>query len=291
MEWTCPRSSTCNKFDSHKRLEGDGTHLLRHSILVDFMEHGGTTVKASFILGDMLFDVDNLVFLYEWSCCLAIPVCMLPVPYSPYLVLSDFRQFSKMKHLWGSSQRQQRWGEWEILEKTCRPAASSGIIPTCKNMRATSPGIEPGSAWCDASSLTTRPPPISPRGHGDWAISTLASHQGKSGSIPGRVTGFSQVGIVPDDAVGRGGGVFSGIARFPAPSFQRRSISMGWYAHDPMLVQASTSGRRYWHVVKATLTRENPDDTMQTYRTKKNVYKMPKMTPYAIDIFRDRGNS
>ncbi|KAJ8867352.1 hypothetical protein PR048_031153 [Dryococelus australis] len=32
---------------------------------------------------------------------------------------------------------------------------------------------------------------------------------------PGRVTGFSQVGIVPDDAVGRQ--VFSGISRFPRP--------------------------------------------------------------------------
>ncbi|KAJ8866691.1 hypothetical protein PR048_032552 [Dryococelus australis] len=44
---------------------------------------------------------------------------------------------------------------------------------------------------------------------------TLASHQGEQGSIPGRVTGFSQVGIVTDDAVGRR--VFSGISRFPRP--------------------------------------------------------------------------
>ncbi|KAJ8898523.1 hypothetical protein PR048_003883 [Dryococelus australis] len=34
-------------------------------------------------------------------------------------------------------------------------------------------------------------------------VSTLASHQGEPGSIPGRVTGFSRVGIVPDDAVGQ----------------------------------------------------------------------------------------
>ncbi|KAJ8866059.1 hypothetical protein PR048_033583 [Dryococelus australis] len=47
------------------------------------------------------------------------------------------------------------------------------------------------------------------------AISTLASHQGEPGSIPDRITGFSQVGIVPDDAVGRR--VFSGISRFPHP--------------------------------------------------------------------------
>ncbi|KAJ8869507.1 hypothetical protein PR048_028498 [Dryococelus australis] len=42
-----------------------------------------------------------------------------------------------------------------------------------------------------------------PTGWGGRVIILLASHQGKPGSIPGRVTGFSQVGIVPDDAVGR----------------------------------------------------------------------------------------
>ncbi|KAJ8894224.1 hypothetical protein PR048_006836 [Dryococelus australis] len=45
------------------------------------------------------------------------------------------------------------------------------------------------------------------------SISTLTSHPGEPGPIPGRATGFSQVGIVPDDAVGRR--VFSGISRFP----------------------------------------------------------------------------
>ncbi|KAJ8870305.1 hypothetical protein PR048_029326 [Dryococelus australis] len=49
---------------------------------------------------------------------------------------------------------------------------------------------------------------------------TLSSHQGELGSIPGRVTGFSQVGIVPDDAIGRR--VFSGISL--PPSFRQRSI-------------------------------------------------------------------
>ncbi|KAJ8870398.1 hypothetical protein PR048_029419 [Dryococelus australis] len=39
------------------------------------------------------------------------------------------------------------------------------------------------------------------------------SHHGDPSSIPGRVTGFSHVGIVPDDAVGRW--IFSGISRFP----------------------------------------------------------------------------
>ncbi|KAJ8872090.1 hypothetical protein PR048_025691 [Dryococelus australis] len=39
--------------------------------------------------------------------------------------------------------------------------------------------------------------------------------QGEPGSIPGQVTGFSHVGIVPDDAIGRG--VFSGISCLPHP--------------------------------------------------------------------------
>ncbi|KAJ8878707.1 hypothetical protein PR048_019292 [Dryococelus australis] len=48
----------------------------------------------------------------------------------------------------------------------------------------------------------------------DWSIILITSHQGEPGSIPGRVTpGFSQVGIVPDDAAGRR--VFTGIPRFP----------------------------------------------------------------------------
>ncbi|KAJ8880938.1 hypothetical protein PR048_017411 [Dryococelus australis] len=42
----------------------------------------------------------------------------------------------------------------------------------------------------------------------------LASHQGEPGSIPSRVTGFSHVGIVPDNAAG--GLVFLVISRSPA---------------------------------------------------------------------------
>ncbi|KAJ8868745.1 hypothetical protein PR048_030285 [Dryococelus australis] len=49
-------------------------------------------------------------------------------------------------------------------------------------------------------------------------ISTLASHHGEPGSIPSRITGFSQEGIVPDDAVGRR------VPVSPTPSFRRRSI-------------------------------------------------------------------
>ncbi|KAJ8867542.1 hypothetical protein PR048_031344 [Dryococelus australis] len=38
-------------------------------------------------------------------------------------------------------------GKREIPEKTRRPTALSGTIPTCKNP-VTQPGIEPGSSWC-----------------------------------------------------------------------------------------------------------------------------------------------
>ncbi|KAJ8879354.1 hypothetical protein PR048_019962 [Dryococelus australis] len=45
----------------------------------------------------------------------------------------------------------------EIPEKTRRPAASSGTIPTCENP-VTRPGIEPGSPWWEASVLIAQPP-------------------------------------------------------------------------------------------------------------------------------------
>ncbi|KAJ8869495.1 hypothetical protein PR048_028486 [Dryococelus australis] len=44
---------------------------------------------------------------------------------------------------------------------------------------------------------------------------TLASHQGEPGSIPGRVTGPSQMGIMPDDAVGRGSSRGSPVSPLP----------------------------------------------------------------------------
>ncbi|KAJ8876874.1 hypothetical protein PR048_021322 [Dryococelus australis] len=44
-----------------------------------------------------------------------------------------------------------------IPEKTRRPTASSGTIPTCEGP-VTLPGIEPGSPWWEASELSARPP-------------------------------------------------------------------------------------------------------------------------------------
>ncbi|KAJ8866215.1 hypothetical protein PR048_032058 [Dryococelus australis] len=55
-----------------------------------------------------------------------------------------------------------------------------------------------------------------PRGHGGSAVRLLASRYGEPDLIPGRgQSGFTQVGIVPDDAAGRR--VFLGISRFPCP--------------------------------------------------------------------------
>ncbi|KAJ8897513.1 hypothetical protein PR048_002860 [Dryococelus australis] len=53
------------------------------------------------------------------------------------------------------------------------------------------------------------------RGRGGRPVNLLASHQGKPGSIPSRVTGFSHVEIVPDDVVRRR--AFSGISYFLRP--------------------------------------------------------------------------
>ncbi|KAJ8870298.1 hypothetical protein PR048_029319, partial [Dryococelus australis] len=83
--------------------------------------------------------------------------------------------------------------------------------------------IRPGSKWHDlvdqichrVTKLATLILFLAVKEFQPSTISTLASHQGEPGSIPGRVTGLSQVGIVPDDAAGRR--AFSGISRFPRP--------------------------------------------------------------------------
>ncbi|KAJ8870162.1 hypothetical protein PR048_029175 [Dryococelus australis] len=48
-------------------------------------------------------------------------------------------------------------GKRETPEKTRRPMASSGTIPTCENP-VTRPGIEPGLPWWEASRLAAQPP-------------------------------------------------------------------------------------------------------------------------------------
>ncbi|KAJ8870094.1 hypothetical protein PR048_029106 [Dryococelus australis] len=49
-------------------------------------------------------------------------------------------------------------GKPEIPEKTHRPAASFGKIPTCETQGVTWPGIEPRSPWLEASRITAQLP-------------------------------------------------------------------------------------------------------------------------------------
>ncbi|KAJ8865870.1 hypothetical protein PR048_033393 [Dryococelus australis] len=79
--------------------------------------------------------------------------------------------------------------------------------------RSVSQGVS-DRVWCNDSRITKSS--NRKQGHGGCLVSLLASHQGEPGSTPGRVSGFSYVGIVPDDAAGQR--VFSGISRFPRPS-------------------------------------------------------------------------
>ncbi|KAJ8877522.1 hypothetical protein PR048_021977 [Dryococelus australis] len=109
-------------------------------------------------------------------------------------------------------------GRGELSEKTRRSAASSGTIPTYENPGATPPGIDPASRRWEASSLTTTPP----RPQRAWATVAVrldCSHPTMANRVQSTAgySGFSQVGIVPDDAAGRQ--VFSGISHFPRPSF------------------------------------------------------------------------
>ncbi|KAJ8874047.1 hypothetical protein PR048_024887 [Dryococelus australis] len=45
-------------------------------------------------------------------------------------------------------------------KKKTRPVSSPGTIPTCENPEVARPGIEPGSLWWKASSLTAQPPQL-----------------------------------------------------------------------------------------------------------------------------------
>ncbi|KAJ8873757.1 hypothetical protein PR048_024591 [Dryococelus australis] len=69
-------------------------------------------------------------------------------------------------------------GKRDISEKTRRPAASSGTIPTCDNPGVTPLGIEPGSLWWEASSLTTTPPRL------HRLVTLVAAHK-RAGTMQG----------------------------------------------------------------------------------------------------------
>ncbi|KAJ8890728.1 hypothetical protein PR048_010237 [Dryococelus australis] len=73
----------------------------------------------------------------------------------------------------------------EIRERTKLQLASSGTIPTCENPRAIPTGIEPGSPWWEANSVTVTPLTLTPdslRGRGVYS--------GLTTRFPPRRTGF-----------------------------------------------------------------------------------------------------
>ncbi|KAJ8875849.1 hypothetical protein PR048_023752 [Dryococelus australis] len=75
---------------------------------------------------------------------------------------TDVHSYSTVDELAVSPQKSstgmKRWGKQKLPEKTSKMTASPGTISKCKNPGATPLGIEPGSHWWEASSLTTTPP-------------------------------------------------------------------------------------------------------------------------------------
>ncbi|KAJ8880248.1 hypothetical protein PR048_016714 [Dryococelus australis] len=81
-----------------------------------------------------------------------------PIPFPKQL--GSWRIYSPMRvievSIWSGAGMRGR-GKREIPEKTRRPTASSGTIPTCE-IPVARPGIEPGSPWWEASVLIAQPP-------------------------------------------------------------------------------------------------------------------------------------
>ncbi|KAJ8893579.1 hypothetical protein PR048_006179 [Dryococelus australis] len=75
-------------------------------------------------------------------------------PFSPHFTLIGSQDlFVRLEQ-----HQNARVEEREIPEKTHRPMAWSGMIPTCKNLGVTQPGFESGSVYWEVSSLTAQPP-------------------------------------------------------------------------------------------------------------------------------------
>ncbi|KAJ8896843.1 hypothetical protein PR048_002189 [Dryococelus australis] len=148
---------------------------------------------------------------------------------NPRFSLQRSRRQQKLQLLLERARVQGR-GKREIFEKTRRPAASSGTIPTYENPDDPA-GIRTRFPLVEASSPTTTTLwlPIlrlqtyfllSPWGRGGVVVRLLASHLGEPGSILGGATpGPSHAGIVPDDAAG-----WRGFSVSPALTFRRCTI-------------------------------------------------------------------
>ncbi|KAJ8897718.1 hypothetical protein PR048_003068 [Dryococelus australis] len=72
--------------------------------------------------------------------------------------MGDFANPMRMIGVSMEQRRNEGAGKWDIPKKTHRPAASLDTIPTCENPGVTRPGIEPGSPWWEASTLSAQPP-------------------------------------------------------------------------------------------------------------------------------------
>ncbi|KAJ8898155.1 hypothetical protein PR048_003515 [Dryococelus australis] len=85
------------------------------------------------------------------------------------------------------------------------PSPSWVRVSVHRNSVLGSPGFQQSGVVVTSAREEPTPPPPPPLMTSCDFTSTLASHQDEPRSIPGRVTGFSQGGIVPDDAVGSAG--------------------------------------------------------------------------------------
>ncbi|KAJ8879800.1 hypothetical protein PR048_020408, partial [Dryococelus australis] len=110
----------------------------------------------------------------------------------------------------GAAPKMKGLGKRDITNKTHLPAASSGTIPASEN-----PRVELGSSRWETSRLTTTRPRPREQPSDPPLQYFLVFTRNIESYFSGQVTGFSQVRILLDNAIGRW--VFSGISRFPRP--------------------------------------------------------------------------
>ncbi|KAJ8889566.1 hypothetical protein PR048_009065 [Dryococelus australis] len=105
------------------------------------------------------------------------------------------------------------------LRRYVQGVLTSGLCVLCGLERETSSArreiqlLQPNGWYKDPHKGPSTPPALSFGNDERERVFVLVAN--RTGFIPSRVTGISQVGIVPDDAVGRR--VFSGISCFPRP--------------------------------------------------------------------------
>ncbi|KAJ8878414.1 hypothetical protein PR048_018992 [Dryococelus australis] len=127
-----------------------------------------------------------------------------------------------VRRVWSSAGMQGR-RKREIPEKTRRPAASSGTIRRCESAGVTPPGIEPGSPWWEASSLTKTPQRTFVDGSLSGArlqyVSTVANFRGKMA-----IRSFLQ-GIISHEEHFQGDELLERVSRSPPAEFPPPKVS------------------------------------------------------------------